>query len=131
MAQLVKNLPAIQETWVQSPNWENPLENGKAPYSSILAWRIPWTIQGHKESDTSEPLSLLLSRVSVAKSADKLMEVPSYVICCFSIVAFNIFSLSLIFVSLITICLSVFLLGFILSETHHASGLHRLFPFPC
>ena len=44
MAQLVKNLPTIQETWVQSLGWEDPLEKGKATYSNILAWRIPWTV---------------------------------------------------------------------------------------
>ena len=44
VAQQVKNLPAMQETWVQSLGWEDPLEKGKATHSSILAWRIPWTI---------------------------------------------------------------------------------------
>ena len=43
VAQTVKNLPATQETRVQSLNWENPLEKGMATHSSILAWRIPWT----------------------------------------------------------------------------------------
>ena len=43
MAQLVKNLPAMLETWVQSLSWEDPLEKGKATHSSILAWRIPLT----------------------------------------------------------------------------------------
>ena len=43
VAQLVKNLPAIQKTWVRSLSWEDPLEKGKATHSSILAWRIPWT----------------------------------------------------------------------------------------
>ena len=38
---MVKNLPAIQKTWVQSLNWEDPLEEGMATHSSILAWRIP------------------------------------------------------------------------------------------
>ena len=42
MAQLVKHLPAMQETWVQSLGWEDPLEKGMATPSSILAWRIPW-----------------------------------------------------------------------------------------
>ena len=42
VAQLVKNLPAMWETWVQSLGWEEPLEMGKATYSSILAWRILW-----------------------------------------------------------------------------------------
>ena len=45
VAQLVKNLPAMQETWVRSLCWEDPLEKGMATHSSILAWRIPWTIQ--------------------------------------------------------------------------------------
>ena len=40
-AQMVKNLPAVQETWVQSLGWEDPLEKGMAIHSSILAWRIP------------------------------------------------------------------------------------------
>ena len=44
VAQLVKNLPAIRETWVQSLGWEDPLEKGKATHSSSLAWRISWTI---------------------------------------------------------------------------------------
>ena len=43
MAQLVKNLPAVQKTWVQSLGWEDPLEKGTATHSSILAWRIAWT----------------------------------------------------------------------------------------
>ena len=43
MAQTVKNPPAMQETEVQSLGWEDPLEEGMAAHSSILAWRIPWT----------------------------------------------------------------------------------------
>ena len=41
VAQLGKNLPAVWETWVRSLGWADPLEKGKATYSSILAWRIP------------------------------------------------------------------------------------------
>ena len=41
MAQMVKNPPAMQETWVRSLGWEDPLEEGMATHSSILAWRIP------------------------------------------------------------------------------------------
>ena len=63
VAQLVKNLPAMWETWVRSLGWEDPLGKGKATHSSILAWRIPWTIWGCKESDTTEPLSLSVSRL--------------------------------------------------------------------
>ena len=44
MAQWVKNLPAMQETLVQFLGWEDLLEKGKATHSSILAWRIPWTV---------------------------------------------------------------------------------------
>ena len=45
VAQLVKNPSAMQETWIRSLGSEDPLEKGKATHSSILAWRIPWTIQ--------------------------------------------------------------------------------------
>ena len=61
MAQTVQNLPAMQETRVQSLGQEDPLEKGMAIYSSILAWRIPWTEEpgnlqcmGREESDTTE-----------------------------------------------------------------------------
>ena len=65
MAQMVKNLPAIQETWVQSLGQEDPLEKGIATHSSILAWEIPWTEEpgklesmgSPKESDTTEHLN--------------------------------------------------------------------------
>ena len=60
MAQLVKNPPAMRETWVQSLGWEDPLEMVKATHFSILAHGLysPW---GHTESDMTERLSLLLS----------------------------------------------------------------------
>ena len=63
VAQLVKNLPAMWETWVLSLGWEDPLEKGKVTHSSILAWRIPWTIYSPwvcKESVATERLSLSL-----------------------------------------------------------------------
>ena len=44
MVQLVKNPPAMQETWVRSLVWDDPLEKGKPTHSGILAWRIPWTL---------------------------------------------------------------------------------------
>ena len=52
VAQMVRNLPEMQETWVQSMDWEDPLEEGIATHSSILAWRIPmdrgaWWATGH------------------------------------------------------------------------------------
>ena len=63
VAQLVKNLPVMWETWVRSLGWEDPLEEGTATHSSILAWRIPQTVYspwGRKESDTTERLSISL-----------------------------------------------------------------------
>ena len=62
VAQTIKNLPAMRETWVQSLGWKDPLEEGmEHTYSNILAWRSPWTEEpgglcpwGHKESDTTE-----------------------------------------------------------------------------
>ena len=44
VSQQVKDLPALRETWVRSLGWEDPLEKGMATHSSILAWRIPWTV---------------------------------------------------------------------------------------
>ena len=43
IAQMVKNLPAMRETWIRFLGWEDLLEEGMATHSSILAWRIPWT----------------------------------------------------------------------------------------
>ena len=48
VAQMVKNLPAMQETWVQSLGWKDPLEKGIATHSSILVWRISWTVEPGK-----------------------------------------------------------------------------------
>ena len=63
VAQMVRNLPAMRETRVQSLGWEDLLEEGMATHSSVLAWRIPWTEEsggyspwGRKESDTTEQL---------------------------------------------------------------------------
>ena len=63
VAQMVKNLPEMKETWVRSLGGEDRLEEGMATHSSILAWRIPWTeklgglqSKGRKESDPTEQL---------------------------------------------------------------------------
>ena len=65
IAQLVKNLPAMKETWVQSLGWDDPLEKEMATHFGILAWRIPWTeasgrLQsiGLQESDMTVRLSI-------------------------------------------------------------------------
>ena len=61
MAQMVKCLPAMQETWIRSLGWDDPLEEEMAAHSSILVWKIPWTRKpgrlqsmGCKESDMTE-----------------------------------------------------------------------------
>ena len=61
VAQMRRNLPAMQETWVQPLGWEDPLEKGMATHSNVLVWRIPWTEEpgrlqfiGCKELDTTE-----------------------------------------------------------------------------
>ena len=65
VAQLVKNPPAMWETWVRSLDWEESLEKGRGTHSSILIWRIPWEEEpgglynpwGHQESDMTEQLT--------------------------------------------------------------------------
>ena len=68
---MVKSLPAVQETQLQSLGWEDPLEKGMAAHSSILAWRIPWTerpgrlqARGLKRVNRTEWLTLLCVRPS-------------------------------------------------------------------
>ena len=63
MPQTVKNLPAMQETWVRSLGREDPQEQGKAPHSSILAWRIPRTVSLNKELSRTERLLLYLQSI--------------------------------------------------------------------
>ena len=73
VAQMVKNLPAVQGTWVWSLSWEDPLENRMATHFSIIAWRIPWTEEpsrlysplGHKELNTTGWLTLWLLKLDV------------------------------------------------------------------
>ena len=53
LAPMVKNLPAMQETWIQSLGWEGPLGKEMATHSSILAWRIPWTEESGRLQSTA------------------------------------------------------------------------------
>ena len=71
---MVKNLPAVQETWVQSLGQEEPMKKGMATHTNILAWRIPWTEEpgrlqslGLQESDTTEQLTRTLPTWAYAK----------------------------------------------------------------
>ena len=71
MAQRLKCLPAMRETWVRSLGWEDPLEKEMATHSSILAWRIPWMEEpgeldspwGRKELDRTERLHFLIAQM--------------------------------------------------------------------
>ena len=70
VTQTVNNPPAMWETWVRSLSWEDPLEEGMATHSSILAWRIPmdrgsYSSWGRKELDTTEQLSTIQEGVGV------------------------------------------------------------------
>ena len=58
---MVKNLPAVQETWVQSLGWEDPLEMGMAIHFNILAWRIPWTEESGKLQSVGSQSRIQLS----------------------------------------------------------------------
>ena len=64
---MVKSLPAVLETWVQSLGREDPLEKEMATHSSILAWKIPWTEEpgGHKKLDTTEQLTLYYTPLKI------------------------------------------------------------------
>ena len=69
---MVKNLPVMQETQVQSLGQEDPLEKGMATHSNTLAWRIPWTEAGYspwggKESDMTKQLTLYRSKLKITK----------------------------------------------------------------
>ena len=69
MAQLVKNPPAMWETWVRSLGWEDPLEQRKVTHSSILAWRVPWTtVHGVAKKGLSDS--------SVGKEPPAVQETP-------------------------------------------------------
>ena len=92
VAQMVKNLPAMQEAWVWSLGQEGPLEKGIATHSSILGWRTPWTEEpasprGRRESDATEQLTLALP--SKVKNRRHLIHVhPSYIYVYFTVYAY-------------------------------------------
>ena len=75
---MVKNLPAKQDTWVQSLRGEDPLEKDMATPSSVLVWRIPWTEEpgpyspwGRKESDTTEQLTYTYEKTVILVEGQK------------------------------------------------------------
>ena len=92
VAQMVKNLLAVQETWVGSLGWEEPLEKGMATCSSILTWRIPWTKEpagystwGCKESDVIDQLTLTDSctrKTYVHMTLFSIYFIEQTLICC-------------------------------------------------
>ena len=85
MAQMVKNLPTMQETQVQSPSQEYPLETGMATHSSSVAWRIPWTeepgklsARGRKELDTTERLTHTPLTMCSLGSPEPIVDIDIY-----------------------------------------------------
>ena len=100
MAQTIKNLPVVQDTWVWSLGQEYPLEKGMATHSSILAWRIPWTEEtggyspwGCKELDTTEQPKLSWSHFrDYEQSVDYCFEIPSTCVLTMNFYAKNISS---------------------------------------
>ena len=91
VAQLVKNLPAIQKTWFPFLGWEDLLEKEKATYSRILAWRIPWTIQSmgsqrvrhNRVTFTSTFFHWYFTTVNVVKIYMFLSKLRTYSSSCF------------------------------------------------
>ena len=83
MAQMIKNLPAVQETQVRSLGGEDPLEKGMATHSSILAWRIPWTeeldglLSMRSQRDTTERLNASTSVPFLKKLLQLSSQGPS------------------------------------------------------
>ena len=81
MAQAVKNLPAMRETWVQFLGWEDPLEEGMSTHSSILAWRIPtdrgaWWATVHRVTKSQTLLKQLIMQVHIlATSGGSSMDI--------------------------------------------------------
>ena len=88
VAQMVKRLPEMRETWVRSLGWEDLLEEEMAIHSSILAWRIPWMEEperlyspwGHKKSDTTEWLHFAFTLMTLLVKSQ--MKVSLFLILC-------------------------------------------------
>ena len=77
VAQLVKNLPVMWETWVWSLGWEDPLEKGTATHSSILAWRIPWTLQSMGSQRVRHDWAIFTFSLSSAESTKNTFSLKS------------------------------------------------------
>ena len=84
MAQMVKHLSTMQETWVQSLGWDDPLEKEMAIHSSSLAWKIPWTEEpgrlqsmGRKESDMTERLHFHFSLLCTGEGNSNPLQCSS------------------------------------------------------
>ena len=77
VVQLVSNLSAMWETWVQSLGWENLLEKGKTTHSSILAWRIPWTVQSMGLQRVGHNLAIFTSLHTCMKLTNNSLHILS------------------------------------------------------
>ena len=112
MAQTVKNPPTMQETRVRSLGWEDPLEEGMATQSTILAWRIPWTEwatvhRGHKELDTSEQLTHTLEWHMVAVYANDTIVMHTVYTFIYCIYIYYIYSIihTVLYIQYILLCI--------------------------
>ena len=76
VAQLVKNPPAVRETWVPSLGWEDPLEKGKATHSGVLAWRIPWTVYHGVSKSRAQLSDFHLPSLHLHRGQPFLLEGP-------------------------------------------------------
>ena len=81
VVKLVKNLPAIWETWVWSLGLEDPLEKGKATHSSFLAWRFPWTV--YSMGSQRVPHDWKTFTFSLVKNLVKLLPILQWIVCLF------------------------------------------------
>ena len=79
VVQLVKNPPAMLEIWVLSLDWEDPLEKGKAIHYSILAWRVPWTVQPMGSQRGGDDLATF-THFTTANEVEKASSFPVYCI---------------------------------------------------
>ena len=77
VAQMVKNLPAMWETWVQSLGWKDPLKRGRAIHSRILAWRIPWTVKSMGSQRVGHVWATFTFHSFLLTHSDEI-SIPSY-----------------------------------------------------
>ena len=102
-AQLVKNRPAILETWVLSLGWEDPLEKGLATHSSILSWRIPWT----EEPGRLQSMGLQKVGRDWTTKTSSILHMVMYVFKCYSFNSSHLSYPHCVHKSVLYVCISI------------------------